>query len=344
MQRYTERESKREEPERSPSRDQSEDEVAIFSRPQMEKISSLTPFSRSGTVKNKSNTSSNDEPCFDRTSAFLPSAPSPIFLSAWHLITFLSLFSPFPFLSFCVSHFRPTSHQCSSHNPSSGDYFVPLCPLCHLPPKNWSRNEDPNIAMSLHLDSLSCPALDQNGRLKDDLEIQQKANSNRPNKRRIKRENECQVLKCRKIMMVPIDCKECNGKFCVEHRGVKEHRCEERKENLRNSYRNNASKLFGIAGGSGKKALGNSTSNSNSNSKVNNSSSIGTEVKSKFSKLNLGGNSNSSSSSNSSPPTQSNLSASNSQFKDTKITSKPFNFMDKSDKWVPKPLFGISKA
>lgn len=139
--------------------------------------------------------------------------------------------------------------------------------------------------------------------------------------------------------MVPIDCKACMGKFCVEHRGTVEHGCEERKENLRNSYQERWFRKGKTGGervnGNGSPKVGSSTSN------------LGTDIKSKFGKLNLGGvssltSSNGSSSNSNSTPM--NKTSTPTPQKDNKPTSKPFNFMDKSDKWVPKPLFGVSRA
>lgn len=99
--------------------------------------------------------------------------------------------------------------------------------------------------------------------------------------------------------MVPIDCKACMGKFCVEHRGTVEHGCEERKENLRNSYQERWFRKGKTGGervnGNGSPKVGSSTSN------------LGTDIKSKFGKLNLGGvssltSSNGSSSNSNSTP------------------------------------------
>lgn len=98
---------------------------------------------------------------------------------------------------FCSDHYKTTDHGCRQ---ASASFLVPLCPLCHEPPKNWRRDEDPNIAMNAHLTPNSrtgqsdCTALNESGRV-----VEAKRAS-----RRVKKDKECREVRCRKLMVVPI--------------------------------------------------------------------------------------------------------------------------------------------
>ncbi|PWN53065.1 hypothetical protein IE53DRAFT_310908 [Violaceomyces palustris] len=118
--------------------------------------------------------------------------------------------------SFCASHFRPSSHRCSSHDENLGDFRVPLCPLCDQPPEGWKRDEDPNIAMDRHLSTGKCPAIDENGLRKQ---------TDRTNAFR-KKANQCNFSKCQKVMVVPITCPQCRTSFCPSHRAPAQHACQ----------------------------------------------------------------------------------------------------------------------
>lgn len=99
---------------------------------------------------------------------------------------------------FCSDHYKTEDHKCTQ---ASATFLVPLCPLCHEPPKHWKRDEDPNIAMNLHLSPdhrtgrIECRAVDEQGVVRDDAKGKQL---------RVKRENECNERKCKKLMIVPI--------------------------------------------------------------------------------------------------------------------------------------------
>lgn len=120
--------------------------------------------------------------------------------------------------TFCSQHFRTSQHACPTATPT---FVVPLCPLCHEPPKNWKRDEDPNVAMNAHLTPnaksglVECEAIDANGA------IQSKGIE-----RRTKRENECQERRCKKLMVVPIKCPACAMCFCPSHRAPNQHQCQ----------------------------------------------------------------------------------------------------------------------
>lgn len=115
---------------------------------------------------------------------------------------------------FCSNHFRPQTHRCASYD-QSGDYRVPLCPMCDNPPEGWRRDQDPNIAMDRHL-SGQCPMLDKNGHVKS-----VSGPSTSAPMKRAKKTNECTFVKCSKIMVVPIQvsyCKSCirTGLRCAD--------------------------------------------------------------------------------------------------------------------------------
>ncbi|UZJ55119.1 hypothetical protein CBS101457_004439 [Exobasidium rhododendri] len=120
---------------------------------------------------------------------------------------------------FCSDHYKTGDHRCSK---ASASFLVPLCPLCHEPPKNWKRDEDPNIAMNAHLSphwktgKIECEAIDVQGVVRDDAKGKQP---------REKRTNECKEKKCRKIMIVPIQCPSCHLQFCPSHRAPVQHDC-----------------------------------------------------------------------------------------------------------------------
>ena len=142
---------------------------------------------------------------------------------------------------FCSDHYKTGDHNCTD---ASATFLVPLCPLCHEPPKNWKRDEDPNLAMNAHLTPhrttgrIECTALDEQGIVKENAK-------GRP--KREKRENECNDRKCRKLMVVPIrvsglamgakrgyrmtdkrpiqQCPSCSLHFCPSHRAPVQHSC-----------------------------------------------------------------------------------------------------------------------
>lgn len=102
---------------------------------------------------------------------------------------------------FCSDHYKTGDHRCAQ---ASATFLVPLCPLCHEPPKDWKRDEDPNIAMNSHLSphpktgQIECEAVDGQGRVRDD------AKGRLNQQRREKKVNECNERKCKKLMIVPI--------------------------------------------------------------------------------------------------------------------------------------------
>ncbi len=140
-------------------------------------------------------------------------------LSACHREDFLPFRCPDCHHQFCSDHYKTAEHQCAH---ASATFLVPLCPLCHEPPKDWKRDEDPNIAMILHLSpnprtgKIECQAVDVQGIVRDD------AKGKRP---RQKRDNECRERKCRKLMIVPITCPSCRLQFCPSHRAPVQHAC-----------------------------------------------------------------------------------------------------------------------
>lgn len=115
---------------------------------------------------------------------------------------------------FCSEHYKTANHHCPNPTP---DFVVPQCPLCHEPPKQWKRDEDPNVAMDAHLTPnsktglIECKALGKDGKLQT--------------QRKEKRENECEERRCHKLMVVPIQCPQCHLRFCPSHRAPVQHQC-----------------------------------------------------------------------------------------------------------------------
>ena len=201
---------------------------------------------------------------------------------------------------FCSDHFRPQSHRCSNYHDTDLDYRVPLCPICDNPPEGWKRDQDPNIAMDRHL-SGQCPMLDSNGYLKSGAP----APASNPMKR-AKKTNECSFVKCSKIMVVPIQCPQCSASFCPSHRAPNQHSCNH------------------------------SSSSSSSASRVAASTPSNGGIRNAFQNLKIS-TPNTSSAARPVAPANGTANQSNS----SSSTSAPFSKMfDKSEKWVPKPIFG----
>lgn len=205
---------------------------------------------------------------------------------------------------FCSNHFRPQTHRCSNYHDTDLDYRVPLCPICDNPPEGWKRDQDPNIAMDRHL-SGQCPMLDSNGYLKSGAS----ASASSPMKR-AKKTNECSFVKCSKIMVVPIRCPQCSASFCPSHRAPNQHSC-------------------------------NHSSSSSSRTAASAPSNGG--IRNAFQNLKISATNSTSAAKPAAPeprrPTTTNGSAI--QSNSSSSTSAPFSKMfDKSEKWVPKPIFG----
>lgn len=216
---------------------------------------------------------------------------------------------------YCSNHFRPQTHRCAHYRESDVDYRVPLCPICDNPPEGWKRDQDPNIAMDRHL-SGQCPMLDKNGYVKSGASI----SSSAPVKR-VKKANECSFVKCSKIMVVPIQCPQCTASFCPSHRAPNQHSCQ------------NASSSSSPASSSARLASANQSSsgikNAFQNLKISGSSTASTQ------------NASTTTSRATSTPASAARANAPSQSGITSSTSLPFSKMfDKSEKWVPKPIFG----
>ncbi|CEQ42075.1 SPOSA6832_03840, partial [Sporobolomyces salmonicolor] len=120
------------------------------------------------------------------------------------LPSFLPSFLP-PFSSVDLPNSPPLSLSLSFANARQNR--VPSCPLCStpipIPPQT-----DPNLPMDSHL-STTCPVL-------------------HPHLPKPKPANVCNAPKCKVKMVVPIQCDECGGKFCPQHRWRGDHKCEGR--------------------------------------------------------------------------------------------------------------------
>lgn len=210
---------------------------------------------------------------------------------------------------YCSNHFRPQAHRCPYYSDSVTDYRVPLCPICDKPPQGWKRDEDPNIAMDRHL-SGQCPMLDSNGHLKADAS----KSSSAPLKQtsRVKKVNECSFVKCCKIMVVPIQCPQCSASFCPSHRAPNQHSCKHTSSN---------------------------SSPASSSTRLAANGSSGSGIRNAFQNLKI---SNTSAASNKPAPTAKfDPPARRPDTSSSSATSAPFSKMfDKSEKWVPKPIFG----
>uniref|UniRef100_A0A0K0E2J7 AN1-type domain-containing protein n=1 Tax=Strongyloides stercoralis TaxID=6248 RepID=A0A0K0E2J7_STRER len=100
---------------------------------------------------------------------------------------------------FCGQHIQYLSHNCKKG--LEKDNQVPICPLCNKPVP-VGKNENIDIKMSHHIDS-GC---------------------------KIKKKkiftNSCNVEKCRKKELIPIECSRCGLNYCISHRFPKDHDCE----------------------------------------------------------------------------------------------------------------------
>lgn len=209
---------------------------------------------------------------------------------------------------YCSNHFRPQAHRCSHHHESDLDYRVPLCPICDNPPDGWKRDQDPNIAMDRHL-SGQCPMLDSNGYLKASTP------SSSTTMKRAKKTNECSFVKCSKIMVVPIKCPQCAASFCPSHRAPIQHACKHTSAN---------------------------PSPASSTTRVGASAQSSSGIKNAFQNLKISApTSNPNQNSSASTQPSATLKPSSNRTPDTSDSSAPFGKMfDKSEKWVPKPIFG----
>lgn len=211
---------------------------------------------------------------------------------------------------YCSSHFRPQAHRCANHHESDLDYRVPLCPICDNPPEGWKRDQDPNIAMDRHL-SGQCPMIDNNGYIKP-------AATTSANIKRTKRANECSFVKCSKVMVVPIQCPQCAASFCPSHRAPNQHNC---------------------------KNTSSGSSPASSSTRLAARSTSGSGIKSAFQNLKISTSSTNSTTKSNQPaaseakPAPSTTTARHSNASIPASTSFGKMF-DKSEKWVPKPIFG----
>ncbi|CAO1636767.1 unnamed protein product [Sympodiomycopsis kandeliae] len=125
--------------------------------------------------------------------------------------------------SYCSDHFNPDVHKCSySLHPerkghgASGNFLVPICPLCDQVPSDWKRQdlnneEDIERVLILHIENLECTALLENGKKRQ-----------RPDERL---KNTCSERRCKKNLIVDIRCEKCHLKFCPSHRAPNQHQC-----------------------------------------------------------------------------------------------------------------------
>nr|CDI51103.1 zf-an1 domain-containing protein [Melanopsichium pennsylvanicum 4] len=145
-----------------------------------------------------------------------------------------------------------------------------------------------------------CPMLDSNGHLSPDA-----TTSISDSTKRVKKTNECSFVKCSKIMVVPIKCPQCLACFCPSHRAPNQHICKD--------------------------------SSSSSSSPA--SSITNTGIRNAFSNLKISIPSTNSSSNQSAPPSK--HTPASARQADTLHSSVPFvKMFDKSEKWVPTPIFG----
>ena len=245
-----------------------------------------------------------------------------------------------PARSYCVDHFKPDQHRCSAASTSrrSDDYFVPLCPICHEPPVGWRRDEDANIAMERHLSApagskYACSAIGSDGllsarsKLSEDQASGRGSGASTPTKR-VKGEKECRYRKCTKIMLVPITCQQCQQSFCPSHRATQQHECAGKNAKLSAPDSNK------VLSSASKKANATSAAVSAA-TKKGTSAVAGWKDKISSSIANHQNEAGSSSQENKSPkqPTSSSNSSGPSS------SSNPFGLFDKTDKWVPRPIF-----
>ncbi|KDN41965.1 hypothetical protein K437DRAFT_258048 [Tilletiaria anomala UBC 951] len=245
--------------------------------------------------------------------------------------------------NFCVDHYKPDLHSCpsASSSRSSADFYVPLCPLCHEPPTGWKRDEDPNIAMERHLSARprsagACKALGIDGMLKDEQAPQMRA----------KVEKECRFRKCRKIMVVPITCQKCRQSFCPSHRAPQQHECSTSANASASSSKSGSTVSLPSSSSIAKSGSSRAKSKAMPSSANAVAANAAATIKAKVSAL---GSTRSNSSGATQPYTTRTVSSSAApskaeatppqQASAPNAGSSTFNFFDKTDKWVPRPLF-----
>ncbi|WWC60970.1 uncharacterized protein I303_103547 [Kwoniella dejecticola CBS 10117] len=135
---------------------------------------------------------------------------------ACHLHDFLPFSCPACKLSFCQPHFLPSQHSCTAPlPPSMVDRIAPQCPMCNEIVKyTSSATLDPNIAVETHILSGTCTGF-KGGEERKKQEL-----------RRKKLNGEiCYKANCSKMLVVKMECEQCNHFFCPTHRHSSSHTC-----------------------------------------------------------------------------------------------------------------------
>ncbi|OCF55794.1 hypothetical protein L486_06546 [Kwoniella mangroviensis CBS 10435] len=135
---------------------------------------------------------------------------------ACHLHDFLPFQCPACHLSFCQPHFLPSQHSCTSPlPPSMVDRIAPKCPMCDEIVKYTSSSRmDPNEAVERHILSGTCTGF-QGGEERKKLELKRKKQNGEI----------CWKKNCNKMLVVQMQCEQCNHFFCPTHRHSSSHTC-----------------------------------------------------------------------------------------------------------------------
>lgn len=112
--------------------------------------------------------------------------------------------------SFCTAHFAQDTHKCPQLQ--QHDVRVPICPLCHEPPRGWKRNASASEVqriMEAHW-SASIGDLGSCAALVPPTSSQ----------------SLCAHASCQRALRLAIRCPHCTAEFCLAHRAPTQHACQ----------------------------------------------------------------------------------------------------------------------
>lgn len=126
-----------------------------------------------------------------------------------HKLDFLPFKCEFCGHLYCVEHFRPRDHACTSPGEKALNKLAAICPLCDSVLK-YTEADDLEGVMSEHQ--------------KTELCLYKREHKDAPRPR-------CPVKGCREILTFSnrLECKKCGNMVCLKHRAPQDHVCERKK-------------------------------------------------------------------------------------------------------------------
>ena len=104
--------------------------------------------------------------------------------------------------SYCGNHRKPKEHLCE--DVINRDSMLPRCPLCEKYLAKGGLTENDNDQIEKHIIS-GCQILIATKRKKQ----------------------RCSQNRCKQITIIPFNCSNCYGNFCVKHRHPGDHNCHQ---------------------------------------------------------------------------------------------------------------------